>query len=709
MKNNRKTFLTTKKKLFYILFFLIIVISSILIVSCNDSGEPSGSPMETLDAPTNINIDKRILTWNAVENATGYSINFNNEEYETTEPTFDLHFHGDGGEYDIRVKAIGDGKNCWNSEWSEIVTFTLSERVAVGYDETGCKYTLLEDESGYELTDATGSSALTGVFTVPDYFGDYPVKRVGISAFCYSTKDMAPNCFTEALCNKWTTGLKLPEHLESIGIHAFSCMIKLEEIVIPDSVTEIGDSAFEGCKSLTRAVLPKNLKVIPTGCFKNTALSGITLPEALESIERFAFQCTYEEHTFGSTTEQIGSTIVNTHNRVMCHISSDFSSISFPSSVKSIGEKAFWGRENLRSIILSNTVEEFGEQVFHNTKWYNEHPDGMMFLGIGECFLYEYKGEIPGGGVIDNLPSNVKGICPYAFRGTNLTKIVIPNGVKLVGEHALACANDLIEAVLPSDWETIKSNTFQGTVSLKNIKLPANISRIESGAFSNSAIEAIIIPETVTVIEKTTFYGCENLTEVILPSTLTRIEKYAFSGTKSLKSIVLPNSLTYIGEGAFTRSGIEKITVPKNVKTIDDNAFSGCKTLTEINLPEGLTSIGDYAFNNCAVLKEIVLPESLRSIGNNAFTNCTALKEIVLPASLESIGSPIIGFRATVFKGCEALTHIYYEGNRAKWASITTDVDIPSELVYTYYETQPANEGKYWHYVDGKITVWTYE
>ena len=115
------------KRTFYLLLLFLILISSILIVSCNDSGEPSGSPIETLDAPTNINIDKRIVTWNAVENATGYSVRFANVEYETVEPAFDLHFHGDGGTYEIKVKAIGDGKSYCSSDWSEAANITLSE------------------------------------------------------------------------------------------------------------------------------------------------------------------------------------------------------------------------------------------------------------------------------------------------------------------------------------------------------------------------------------------------------------------------------------------------------------------------------------------------------------------------------------------------------------------------------------------------------
>ena len=682
-----------KRKLFYLLFSLIIVISSILIVSCNDSGEPSITPTETeaLKVPTNIKIDTRILTWNAVENASGYVVDFNGTERTVEDTALDLHFYIEGGRCYVKVKAIGDNINYSDSEWSQATNFKLSERVATGYDENTFYYTLLEDGSGYELTRAKKTdNNLDGEVIIPDYFCDYPVKRIGDYAF--TLKGYAADFYISGASNTVTTAIKLPTHLESIGKGAFACIANLTEIVIPDTVTEIGEKAFSGCKQLTRVVLPKNLKIIPDCCFENTALSEISLPEVLEEIGVKAFECQYYENING-----------------IVHITSKLSSIVVPNSVKNIGNRAFYGRENLKYITLPDTVEEFGEETFHETKWYNEHPDGMVLLGVGECYLYEYKGEIPGDGVIDTLPSNIKGLCPYAFRGTNLTKIVIPDGVKFLGEFALAYAENLSEVVLPSDLETIKSLTFAGATGLKNITLPQNLKTIESSAFTGSGLERIVIPETVTVIERLAFYDCKALAEVILPSTLTRIERNTFSGTKSLKAIVLPESLTYIGESAFYGSGIEKITVQKHVKTIENSVFNSCKALTEINLPEELLSIGDSAFRNCSALKEIILPSSLESIGNYAFNNCVALKEIILPASLKSIGSPIIASRATMFQGCESLTHIYYDGAFDKLTSITKDVDFPNELVYTYAAQKPEAPGNYWHYVDGKITVWTYE
>ena len=401
MKNNTRTYLTTKRKLFYLLFSLIIVISSILIVSCNNSGEPSGSPMETLDAPTNINIDKRIVTWDAVENASGYIVSFANVEYETAEPTFSLRFHGTSGTYKIKVKAVGDVQNFENSEWSKATTFNLGERVTDGYDKTGFYYTLLEDKSGYEVNRGKRND-ISGVVTIPDYFGDYPVKRINRDVFEYKAFNSSSkkDYFTGVGCNKTTTGIKLPAYLESIYSSTFMGLVGLEEIVIPDSVTEIGTAAFMGCTNLKRVVLPNDLKIIPQNCFADTALAEINLPDGLEKIEFSAFRCAYE----------------NEH-----HIYSELSSISFPSSVKYIGKSAFYGREKLENIIVPSTVDFIYNYAFDATKWYENQPNEAMFIGEGNCFLYGFKGEIPSV-IIDDFPANVKGICGAAFSQSNLKK-----------------------------------------------------------------------------------------------------------------------------------------------------------------------------------------------------------------------------------------------------------------------------------------------
>lgn len=620
------------KKILYSLLSLLITVSCILIVSCNDSGEPSAPSVETLDVPTNVSINNRIVTWDAVKNASGYSVKFNGVEYESAENSFDLHFHADGGKCDIQVKAIGDEKSHWSSDWSEKTAFTLCERVAEGYDENNFYYTLLEDGSGYILKDAT-QGKLDGFVTVPDYFSDYPVKEIAHKAFGFEKIGLFDSLiFTGGGYNNVTTGIKLPARLEVIDTAAFMGATKLEEVVIPDSVTEIRLSAFKGCTNLRRVVLPKGLKVIPQDCFKNTALSEINLPDTLEEIGSGAFQCTYYEEN--------GNTY---------HITSELSSIVIPSSVKRIGGAAFSGREKLENVVIPSTVEFIENAILYKTKWYENQPDGLLLIGEGNCFLYGYKGEIPNG-IVDNIPSHVKGICGRAFYNSNVQKIVIPDGVQMMGIQI--------------------------------------------------------------------FSRCAELSEVRLPSNLEFIPKGSFSLTSNLKSIILPSSITDIDDSAFYSSGLEKIRIPGSCKRIGERAFSSCNNLSEVIFEEGLEKIECQAFAG-TILKNVILPDSLKYLFDDAFYSDKqrTIETVYIPCWIDEY------FFCPVDKDDFNLTHIYFRGDDAKWEEYVEEtyrhcIDSATarylkmyefDCVYFYSEEKPETPGKYWHYVDGKITVWTYE
>ena len=151
------------------------------------------------------------------------------------------------------------------------------------------------------------------------------------------------------------------------------------------------------------------------------------------------------------------------------------------------------------------------------------------------------------------------------------------------------------------------------------------------------------------------------------------------------------------------------IKVPSTYKglpvvAIADYAFSNCTKLTSVEIGEGITIIGDYAFYGCVNLKSVEIGEGTTIIGNFfGFTNCTSLESVVIPDSTMCIG-------LSTFVGCNSLTSVYYKGTKERWNDITIIPDY-TELLnatrYYYSESEPTEEGNYWHYDDdGNVAVW---
>ena len=186
--------------------------------SCEDSDWTAFSfTLEKLSAPSGFALSEKTVTWEAVENAVGYAVEFNNNETETAEPRFTLPDGLEAGDYTVKVLAIGGYEV---REYSEQTTFsfTLEKPPAQGYDSDGFFFTLLSDGSGYEV--GRGNANLTGTVAIPAYFNGLPVKKIAYEAFMY--RGMAPpNPNTGSLCNVVTTAIKLPDTVTEIGVFDF--------------------------------------------------------------------------------------------------------------------------------------------------------------------------------------------------------------------------------------------------------------------------------------------------------------------------------------------------------------------------------------------------------------------------------------------------------------------------------------------------------
>ena len=154
-----------------------------------------------------------------------------------------------------------------------------------------------------------------------------------------------------------------------------------------------------------------------------------------------------------------------------------------------------------------------------------------------------------------------------------------------------------------------------------------------AGAFSNcSSLNSIEIPNSLTSIEGSEFYGCENL-QYNMEGNLKYLgnsdNPYLYLIGTTSTDITFANineNCRFVGVGAFSNcSLLESIAIPNNVIIICDSAFYCCENLTSITIPNGMTSIGVRAFDYCSKLTSITIPNSVTSIGHLAFRGCTSL------------------------------------------------------------------------------------
>ena len=363
----------------------------------------------------------------------------------------------------------------------------------------------------------------------------------------------------------------------------------LSEITIPNSVTNIGSSAFTSCSGLTSIVIPNGVTSIGDDAFSNCyGLTEVTIPNGVTSIGSSAF---------GACT--------------------GVTSVTIPNSVTSIGNGAFASCVSLTGITIPNSVTYIGSGAFQYCN----------FTGI-------------------TIPNSVTYIGSYALSSCeNLTNVTIPSSVVCIGSNAfdgtpwwnaysadtshrynnIIYINDVAYQLLD---KTITSITFrENTIGIAG-SFFHSCYRITSvgGVGSGASIE---IPNSVQAIGNDAFGSCTGITSVTIPDNVTLIDERAFDNCNKMERIIIGNGVTGISESLFSQCRkLNSVTIGNGVTSIGTYAFYSCSALTSINMSSGVTSIGEYAFGYCSGLTSIDIPSGVTSIGNGAFSYCSNLASI---------------------------------------------------------------------------------
>ena len=307
-----------------------------------------------------------------------------------------------------------------------------------------------------------GCNSLTNI-TIPK-----SVKTIGNSAFARCESLQSIQVDSENPCFSSEDGVLFSKNKDIL--YCYLSAKKNEFYQVPDSVTLIGDQAFDGCENLTSITIPGSVTSIGYYAFNGCEnLSSITIHSGVISISSSAFDfCT------------------------------SLTNIFIPDSVTSIGPSHFVGCKNI--------------QVDPKNQYFSSE-DGVLF-SKNKDILYWY----PGGreGTSYQIPDGVASIGDSAFSWCkNLTSITIPDSVTLIDDESFCGCENLTSITIPNGVASIGSRAFGECVSLTSIVIPDSVAIIDNSAFSwCTNLASITIPTSVTSIGTSAFAGCVALNDV---------------------------------------------------------------------------------------------------------------------------------------------------------------------------------------------------
>ena len=398
-------------------------------------------------------------------------------------------------------------------------------------------------------------------------------------------------------------------------------------------------------------------------------------------------------------------------------------SVTIPSSVTSIAENAFAGRNGMSWSQPVSGLKSFS--VDSDNPSYSSR-NGMLCTKDGSTLV---AGVIGVNGSV-TIPSSVVRIGSSAFSNcSGLRCVTIPDSVTSIGSGAFRNCRGLISVAIPSSVGRIGHGAFYGCSGLTSVTIADGVASIGDSAFSGcEKLKSVTIPSSVESIGRSAFFRCGSIMsflvgaenanyksvngmllsrdgttlvagvngDVVIPDGVTSIGEAAFFTRWSLRSLTIPDSVTSIGEAAFLScSALKGVAIPDSVTNIGERAFTGFSgsftvgnnnpsyksisgllltkdgtTLVagwgvkgDVAIPSGVTNIKEIAFFNCS-LTSVTMPSSVTSIGRGAFDECSRLTSVTIGDGVTSIGRGAFCF-------CSGLTTVTMLGERP---------DAPNEI-----------------------------
>ena len=435
-----------------------------------------------------------------------------------------------------------------------------------------------DKEKSYDVT-AIGSNVFRNYQNLTSiYFGS--VEIIGLSAFegCTALTEVNisgniktigggafKNCTALVSVTLNAGLLNIGSSGNSYG--AFEGCKSLTSISLPGTVLNIYRRAFYDCSSLEEANLNYGLLLIGTNAFYNCALTSIVIPNSVTELGEYIFVgCSkLQKAVIGSKVETMGQ--------------GNFRLLKIPGSVKTISYQAFYKCTALVSVTLNAGLLNIGTSG--NSYGAFEGCTSLSSISLPSTVLNIYRRAFYDCSSLEaaNLNDGLLLIGTNAFYNCALTSIVIPNSVTDLGEYIFVGCSKLQKAVIGSKVETmgqgnfrllkedgcsvLANNTFEGCTSLKEISIPGSVKTISYNTFYNcTGLEAVVINEGILNIGESAFEGCTSLFGVIIPSTIEKIYAKAFNGCTNLRRFYsLADATPTLGNYVWANSSQARATL----------------------------------------------------------------------------------------------------------------------------------------------------
>lgn len=245
-------------------------------------------------------------------------------------------------------------------------------------------------------------------------------------------------------------------------------------------------------------------------------------------------------------------------------------------TVVSIKENAFKDDVNLHSIVIPNSVTAIAAYTFYNCT-------GLKSIALSN--------------EIEEIGNN-------AFAKSGLTSIEIPRGI--IAQNAFSTCENLKSAIIGDGVTEIANGAFYHCTKLESIYIGNSVEKIGERTFQGCAIKSLKIPDSVEEIGENICLGCGELESVEIGDGIVTILNASFEHCENLKSVLIGESVESIGLGAFSSCyKLESIVIPNKVETIENSAFNNCSSLKSITLGSELKTIEQNVFRGCDDLEEI--------------------------------------------------------------------------------------------------------